>query len=308
MATLKGFRARKKSVQATRKITAAMKMVAAAKLHKAQRCAEEARPYARLMTEIMRDLLEARTHQTEGPPLLWGTGKNERHLMILVTSNRGLCGSFNSQVVRAARQRIDHEINEGRHVQIMCVGYKGREQLKRDFEGQILETLPSFMTPAFSDAAAIAQKVMTLFEAKAFDVCTLFYNKFVSALVHQATAQQLIPFTPRAEDLEEGDTPMKGDPQAKAHQQGKALSSIYEYEPNKEAVLEELLSRNLGTQIYRALLENTASEHGARMTAMEEATRNAGEMIDKLNLIINRTRQAQITMELMEVISGAEAL
>ncbi len=299
MANLKDLRARKKSVQATRKITAAMKMIAAAKLQKAQKRATDARPYARLMAGIMEDLLQARTRQSEGPPLLSGTGKDNVHLFVVVTSNRGLCGGFNSQVVRVARRSLERAVAEGKKIKIICIGRKGREQLKREFGSQIVETLPAFDTPSFPDAMDICQKIISYFEAGDFDFCTLFYNKFISALNNQAVAQQLIPFVSLEEDLRD----RKEEKVSQTH-----LSSLYEYEPSKETVLEELLPRNLSVQLYRALLESTASEHGARMTAMDGATRNAGDMIHKLNLVINRTRQAQITMELTEIISGAEAL
>lgn len=302
MPNLKDLRARKKSVQATRKITAAMKMIAAAKLQKAQKRAEDSRPYARLMTNMMRDLLEARTRQTEGPALLSGTGKKDTHLFIVATSNRGLCGGFNSQVVRMARKQIEEEASQGRTIKIICVGRKGNEQLKRDFGGAIIEVVPSFDAPVFPNATSLSQKILSLFEEGEFDVCTLFYNQFISALTNEPVAQQLIPFAPP----EEKRTVLSRRQEEKKDEI--ALASIYEYEPNKEAVLEELLPRNLSVQIYRALLENTASEHGSRMTAMDGATRNAGDMIHNLNLVLNRTRQAQITMELTEIISGAEAL
>lgn len=302
MPNLKDLRARKKSVQATRKITAAMKMIAAAKLQKAQKRAEDSRPYARLMTNMMTDLLEARTRETEGPALLSGTGRKDTHLIVIATSNRGLCGGFNSQVVRMAKKTIEKEIAQGRTVKILCIGRKGREQLKRDFGAAILETVPSYDVPVFMNATSLSQKILSLFEDRAFDICTLFYNRFISALTNKPIAQQLIPFSPP----EEGKDRAKGGQQKET--EGIALSSVYEYEPNKEAVLEELLPKNLSVQLYRALLENTASEHGARMTAMDGATRNAGDMIHNLNLVLNRTRQAQITMELTEIISGAEAL
>ena len=315
MANLKDLRARKKSVQATRKITAAMKMIAAAKLQKAQRRAEDARPYAQLMTSIMEDLLETRTRQTEGPALLSGTGRKDTHLFVVATSNRGLCGGFNSQVVRVARNMIEKELAEGRRIKIICIGHKGREQLKRDFGTHIIETVSAFGAPAFSNAAAVSQKVISLFEAGEFDLCTLFYNKFISVLNNEPVSQQLIPFTPplsggnRGKSLSNQQSQQSRQSQQNNPGEAKAsLSSLYEYEPDKEAVLEELLPRNLSVQLYRALLENTASEHAARMTAMDGATRNAGDMIHNLNLVLNRTRQAQITMELTEIISGAEAL
>lgn len=308
MANLKDLRARKKSVQATRKITAAMKMIAAAKLQKAQKRAEDARPYAQLMTQIMEDLLESRTRQVQGPALLVGTGEKKVHLFVVATSNRGLCGGFNSQVVKLARLKIEKTLTEGGHVKIICIGRKARDQLKRDYAPHILETVPTFENPAFSNATTLSQKVIALFEAKEFDVCTLLYNKFISVLTNKPVAQQLIPFSPTSHDFKDSFKGQQRDTKEPDSNPPQSLSSLYEYEPNKEAVLQELLPRNLSVQFYRALLESTASEHAARMTAMDGATRNAGDMIHNLDLILNRTRQAQITMELTEIISGAEAL
>lgn len=296
MSNLRDLRARKRSVQATRKITAAMKMIAAAKLNKAQKRAQDARPYARLMSAMLNDLLST-GYQEQGPSLLWGSGQDKTHLVVVAASNRGLCGGFNSQIVREAKKYILTEIARGCQIKIICVGKRARDQLKHDFGPMILETFDAYDMPRFTDAAQISRQIISRFEAQEFDKCTLFYNKFLSALAYEPRHISLIPFTCLEEDLG------VGDPSASLTQ-----SSLYEYEPSQETVLKELLPQNLSVQLYRALLENAASEQGARMTAMDGATRNAGDMIHDLNLVINRTRQAQITRELVEIIAGAEAV
>jgi F-type H+-transporting ATPase subunit gamma len=296
MSNLRDLRARKRSVQATRKITSAMKMIAAAKLTKAQKRAQDARPYARLMSAMLNDLLST-GYEEQGPSLLSGTGEDKTHLLVVAASNRGLCGGFNSQIVREAKKYIPRETAAGRHIKIICVGKRARDQLKQDYGHLILETFNAYDMPRFMDATHLSQHIITRFQAQEFDKCTLFYNKFLSALVYEPRHIALIPFTPLDEDIVSQDETIVG-----------AQNSLYEYEPTQETVLKELLPQNLSVQLYRALLENAASEQGARMTAMDGATRNAGDMIHHLNLVINRTRQAQITSELVEIIAGAEAV
>ncbi|MCP4329493.1 MAG: F0F1 ATP synthase subunit gamma [Alphaproteobacteria bacterium] len=295
MASLKDLRIRINSVTSTRKITSAMKMVAGAKLRRAQEHAEAARPYAERMETVLSSLAASAKDKPEAPPLLIGTGKEDVHLIIVATSDRGLCGGFNSSIVRGVRQKIRQLEIDGKTVKLFCVGRKGRDILRREYGGLIVEAISDIGRPrlTFDDALNIFGRIQTLFEAGEIDVCSIFYNRFKSAISQFVTDQQLIPFpAPEAEE----DAAAAG-PQA-----------IYEYEPEEEEILVELLPHNLSTQIFRALLENNASEQGARMTAMDNATRNAGDMIDRLTLQYNRTRQAQITKELIEIISGAEAI
>lgn len=293
MANLKELRVRKKSVVATKKITSAMKMISAAKLRRAQELAQASRPYADLMARMMADLISKQEDPSTAPPLLIGNGKSKVHLFVVATANRGLCGSFNSSIVRLAKKKIAEALQDGVTVKILCIGKKGREQLKRDYAALILETINAYDKPRYADAADISRRVKEMFETGEFDLCTIFYNKFVSALTQKVTEQRLIPFSPLPEEQE----PSKA-----------SIASSYEYEPSKNQVLTNLLPKNLSVQIYRALLENAASEQGARMAAMDGATRNAEEMIHALELKYNRTRQAIITKELIEIISGAEAL
>ena len=295
MPSLKSFRVRIASVKSTQKITSAMKMVAAAKFRRAQEQALAARPYAERMARMLGSL--ARAVSGEGPRLLSGTGGDKVHLVVVATSDRGLCGAFNSSIVRGARQFIGRLLADGKQVKILCVGRKGRDQLRRDYGKLIIETMEDVGRKrlAFADAQRVAERVLARFEAGEFDVCTLFYNRFKSAMSQIVTRQQLIPF-----QLEEGEAPA---PTA-AEQAG----AVYEFEPDEEEILADLLPRNLAVQIFRALLENNAGFQGAQMTAMDNATRNAGDMIKKLTLQYNRTRQASITKELIEIISGAEAL
>ena len=292
MPSLKDLRVRIRSVKSTQKITSAMKMVAAAKLRRAQEQAEAARPYAERLARMI-SALGARVDPAGAPPLLGGTGNNHNHLVVVATSDRGLCGAFNSSIVRDARQLIRALLAEGKTVKILCVGRKARDQLRRDFARNILDTieLAGKRRIGFADADAIAQRVLELFEAGEIDVATIVFARFRSAISQIVTRQQLIPAPVPADE-----EPATG-PQA-----------VYEYEPDEGVILRELLPRNLSIQIFRALLENAASEHGARMTAMDNATRNAGDMIDRLTLNYNRSRQAYITKELIEIISGAEAL
>jgi len=291
MASLKDMRVRIASTRATQKITKAMQMVAASKLRRAQSSAEAARPFANKMAAVIANIANAVAGTPGAPALLAGTGKDEVHLLLVCTGERGLCGAFNSAIVRLARERAQALMNEGKQVKFFCVGRKGFEQLRRLFEKQIVETvdLRAVRQIGFANAEDIAKKVLARFEAGEFDVCTLFYSSFKSVIAQVPTAQQIIPWV--VEDQGNG---------------GKATS--YEYEPDENEILSRLLPRNLGVQIFRALLENNASFYGAQMTAMDNATRNAGEMIRKQTLVYNRTRQAMITKELIEIISGAEAV
>jgi len=294
MPSLKDLKIRINSVRSTRKITSAMKMVAAAKLRRAQEQAEAARPYAERMERVLGSLAAAAEGRPGAPAMLAGTGKDEVQLLVVATADRGLCGGFNSSIVRAARTRMRVLLDTGKTVKILCVGKKGRDQLRREYGERIVETVTEIGRPTltFADVESIADNVTRMFEAGEFDVCTVIYNRFKSAMTQIVTQQQLIPFAPP----ETGD----GEPAA--------ASTLYEYEPEESVILDALLPRNICVQLYRALLENAASEQGARMTAMDSATRNAGDMIDNLTIQYNRARQAAITKELIEIISGAEAL
>ena len=298
MPSLKDLRTRINSVKSTQKITSAMKMVAAAKLRRAQEQAEAARPYAERMERMLGSVAASLSGTDGAPRLLAGTGSDATHLVIVATSDRGLCGGFNSSIVRDARQFITGLVNDGKQVKILCVGRKGRAQLVRDFGSLIIDTIADIGRPrlGFDDAQGIAERVDRMFADGEFDVCTIIYNKFQSAMTQIVTRQQLIPFAqpePAAEEEGADDT---------------GSGAVYEYEPDEAEILADLLPRNLSVQVFRALLENSASEQGARMTAMDNATRNAGEMIDRLTLSYNRQRQAMITKELIEIISGAEAV
>ncbi|MFA6141549.1 MAG: F0F1 ATP synthase subunit gamma [Hyphomicrobium sp.] len=292
MASLKDMRVRLASTKATQKITKAMQMVAASKLRRAQAAAEAARPYAEHMDAVLRNIAGSVAGLDSAPALLRGTGSDRVHLLLVCTAERGLCGPFNSAIVRLAREHANRLIAEGKEVKIFCVGKKGYEQLRRQYEKHIIEhvELRSVRTIGFSNAEAIAQQVTDLYGKGAFDVCTLFFSRFKSVIAQIPTAQQIIPPVFEA-----------------AAGNGAAVAS-YEYEPEEEEILAELLPRNLAVQVFRALLENGASFYGAQMSAMDNATRNAGEMIRKQTLTYNRTRQAMITKELIEIISGAEAL
>lgn len=295
MPSLKDLRLRIRSVRSTQKITSAMKMVAGAKLRRAQEAAEAARPYAERMERMLTSLGASFAGRPDAPGLLAGTGKSDMHLIILATADRGLCGSFNASLVREARTMIRDLLAEGKKVKILCIGRKGRDALRRQYGAMIIESFTEVDRPrlGFPIAEKIARRVGELFAAGEFDVATIIYNRFKSALSQVVTRQQLIPFG--------------GEPAAQAEAPA-GPRAVYEYEPSEEEILEVLLPRNLAIQVFRALLENYASEQGARMTAMENATRNAGEMIGKLTTRYNRTRQAQITKELIEIISGAEAV
>ncbi len=298
MASLKDLRNRINSVKATRKITSAMKMVAAAKLRRAQEQAEAARPFAERMERMLASLGGSMNLATGAPRLLAGTGSDQVHLVVVATADRGLCGGFNTNIVRRARRLIEDLLSQGKTVKILCVGRKGRDQLRRTYREYIQDTIEGIgrRNVEFVEADQIATRLTEMFDAGEFDVATIVYARFKSAISNEITVQQIIPAPlPVAGEVVEERT--SGQPLA-----------LYEYEPSEEAILAELLPRNVAIQLYRALLENAASEHGARMTAMDNATRNAGEMIDRLTLSYNRTRQAQITKELIEIISGAEAI
>ncbi len=299
MPSLKDLRVRINSVKQTRKITSAMKMVAAAKLRRAQEGVEAARPYAERMHRMLGSLAATMKGRDGAPPLLAGTGKEDVHLVLVATSDRGLCGAFNSNIVRAAREHIDQLLADGRTVRILCLGRKARDQLRRNHGERIVDTLEGLCRPrpSFAESSEIARRVIDMFEAGEFDVATIFYARFKSVIVQIPTRHQLIPFSLDEAEQEEA-----------AGEETAGAKAVYEYEPDEEEILADLLPRNLAIQIFRAQLENFASEQGSRMTAMDNATRNAGEMIDKLTLSYNRTRQAHITKELIEIISGAEAL
>jgi F-type H+-transporting ATPase subunit gamma len=294
MASLKDLRNRIASVKATQKITKAMQMVAAAKLRRAQEAAEAARPYPQRMAAVLSNDTRTISAGSDVPALMAGTGRDETHLLVVCTAERGLCGGFNSQIARLAREHIRRLLAEGKKVKILCVGKKGFDMLRRDYGALIVDRvdLREVKQIGFANADAIARKVIALFNDGQFDVCTLFYSQFKSVISQIPTAQQLIPL--KAEASEEEETAAGG--------------AIYEYEPDANDILGDLIPRNIAVQIFRALLENAAGEMGAKMTAMDNATRNAGDMINRLSITYNRQRQAQITKELIEIISGAEAL
>ncbi|MEQ8586284.1 MAG: F0F1 ATP synthase subunit gamma [Thalassobaculaceae bacterium] len=293
MPNLKDLKVRINSVKSTQKITSAMKMVAAAKLKRAQDAAEAARPYAERMDRMIA-ALGAKVSGGDGPKLLTGTGRDDVHLIVVATADRGLCGGFNSSIVRAARRKIDALVAEGKTVKVMTVGRKSRDQLRRIHGDKIISSKENLARTVvgFDVADEIGRELIRRFEDGEFDVATIFFNRFQSAMTQIVTEHQLIPA-----NLPEGGAENTGE-----------LKALYEFEPDEESILAALLPRNVATQIFAALLENAASEHGARMTAMDNATRNAGDMINKLTLTYNRTRQAYITKELIEIISGAEAL
>ncbi len=294
MASLKDLRNRIASVKATRKITKAMQMVAAAKLRRAQEVAEAARPYAERMDAVLASLAGKITSREGASPLLVGTGKDDTHLLVVMTAERGLCGGFNSNIAKLARTDALKLMSQGKTVKILTVGRKGADNLRRDLSKQIAERrdFRGVRQVGFAEAEGVANRVLEMFEAGEFDVATIYFSEFQSVIAQKPTALQLIPAKlPEAKD----------DASAKN-------AAVYDYEPDEGIILGQLLKRNIATQILRGLLENAASEQGARMSAMDNATRNAGEMIDKLTITYNRQRQAQITKELIEIISGAEAL
>jgi F-type H+-transporting ATPase subunit gamma len=299
MPNLKDLRVRIDSVKSTQKITSAMKMVAAAKLRRAQEQAEAARPFSDRMDRMMSSLSVGVSEGGSGPELLVGNGKSDTHLILVMSSDRGLCGGFNTNIVREVVRRIERLLREDKKVKLLCVGRKARDVLRRRYGDLILASFEDVgrRNLSYTDALKIGEKVLDLFDQGEFDVCTVVYNKFQSAISQTVTAQQLIPYGKSDKDNElEEDTGSNSS------------GSVYEFEPDENEILAELLPKNISVQIFRGLLESAASEHGARMTAMDNATRNAGEMIDGLTLTYNRTRQAVITSELIEIISGAEAL
>ncbi|WP_299344877.1 F0F1 ATP synthase subunit gamma [uncultured Maritalea sp.] len=291
MPSLKDLKNRISSVKSTQKITKAMQMVAAAKLRRAQDNAESARPYAERMNDVLAGLAAAYKGRDGAPQLLGGNGKDQTHLLIVASAERGLCGGFNSSIARLARDHANELIAKGKTVKILCVGKKGHDVLKRLFADQMegLITLREVKQIGYANAKEIGDRVLAMFDAGEYDVATLFYSKFKSVISQVPTAHQLIPAS-FDQDEETGE------------------ATNYEYEPSEEAILEDLLPRNVSVQIFHALLENAAGEMGAKMSAMDNATRNAGDMINKLEISYNRQRQAQITKELIEIISGAEAL
>lgn len=295
MASLKELRNRIASVKATQKITKAMQMVAAAKLRKAQMAAEAARPYSERMAKVMANISAGMEGSENAPKLMAGTGNDQTHLLVVATAERGLCGGFNSSIARLARDKARELMAEGKTVKMLCVGKKGYDALKMEFSDILLDvvTFREVKNVGFAQASQVSEQILGMFDDGDYDVCTLFYSEFQSVISQIPTAQQLIPANVSSDETaDEGDVD----------------DVHYEYEPGEEEILEDLLPRNISVQVFRAILENAASEQGARMSAMDNATRNAGEMIDKLTLSFNRQRQAQITKELIEIISGAEAL
>lgn len=293
MPSLKDLRNRIASVKSTRRITSAMKMVAAAKLRRAQELALAARPYSERMERMLSSLASA-SGGAGTLPLLAGTGKDDTHLLVFVSTDRGLCGGFNINLMRQVRRSVRALQAEGKTYKIFCIGRKGAALVRREYPSALVAQVEDIArpVPSYDKASEIAGRIMQMFDAGEFDVCTVIYNKFVSALTQTVTPQQLIPFAAAAK---QGEAAVNGE-------------ASYEYEPSEEDILNELLPRNLSVQLYRAFLESFASEQGARMTAMDNATRNAGDMITRLTINYNRTRQAFITKELIEIISGAEAL
>ena len=292
MPSLKDLKIRIESVKSTRKITKAMQMVAAAKLRRAQEAAEDSRPYTERFNAVMAGLAASVGDSESAPKLLRGTGSDQTHLLVVLTAERGLCGGFNSNIARMARQTINKLVAQGKTVKILTVGKKGRDALRRDYRQYFVGhvDLSEVKRVGYANAQEIAQDILSRFDAEEFDVATIYYSKFVNVVTQIPTEQQIIPAA--YEGAEDADS----------------ATTLYDYEPTEEAILADLLPRGIATQIFSALLENGASEQGARMSAMDNATRNAGEMIEKLTIEYNRSRQAVITNELIEIISGAEAL
>ena len=295
MPSLKDLRNRISSVKATQKITKAMQMVAAAKLRRAQEAAESARPFAERMDAVLANLNAKLTDRNGASPLLVGTGKEDVHLLVVATAERGLCGGFNTNISRLAKEQAKKLIATGKKVKILCVGKKGYDALKGELKPFIIDTIDmkNVKTVGFNDAYTVAKRILAMFDDNEFDVCTLFFSEFQSVISQVPTPLQLIPA--KLPESQEG-------------KEEEGTSAAYEYEPDENEILTDLLPKNIATQIFRALLENAASEQGARMTAMDNATRNAGDMINKLTLSYNRSRQAMITKELIEIVSGAEAV
>ncbi len=301
MPSLRDYRDRIKSVKSTKEITSAMKMVAASKLRRAQEQAESAQPYARSMAGMLSRLSANVVINAASPKLLAGTGSDQKHLIVVVTADRGLCGGFNTNVVKETRDKIYALQKQGKDVSIICVGRKGYDQLSREFGDDILHTFKDVFGKKgveYSEAHKICEFILARFDAGEFDICSLVYNDFRSILVQQPTALQIIPFQAVEDDADDENTV----------DETQQIKSPYSFEPTEEEILAKLLPRNLGVQIFRSMLDSSAGEQAARMTAMDNATRNAGEMINDLTLQYNRARQAYITKELIEIISGAEAV
>ena len=291
MASLDDLRKRIASVKSTQKITKAMKMVAAAKLRKAQESAEKGRPYSEKMHNIILNLTDSISDPSNAPKLLVGTGKDETHLCVVMTSDRGLCGGFNSNICRKAKSYFSSILSEGKKLKIITIGSKGHDQLKREFGKYIVKKL-SFKDKkkiSFNEANEVGKIIIELFEKNEFDKCVLFYNNFKNVVTQIPQAQQIIPAEKKEKEKNQNE-------------------NFYEFEPDEDEILEDLLPKNISTQVFRAFLENSASEQGSRMTAMDNATRNAGDLVNKLTIVYNRSRQAAITKELIEIISGAESL
>ena len=290
MPSLKDLKLRIESVKSTRKITKAMQMVAAAKLRRAQEAAENARPYAGRMSTLMANLAASTKGASSAPPILAGTGKDDVHLLVVATAERGLCGAFNSSIVRMVRTHAAELLENGKDVRILTIGKKGREQLKRDHQDRFVDhvDLSGHRSVGYPVAEEISRTLLGMFEDGEFDVATIFYSQFKSVISQTPTAEQLVPVRAEADD--------------------DALVPFYNYEPDEAEILADLLPRAVANRVFTALLENAASEQGSRMSAMDNATRNAGDMIDRLTIVYNRSRQAAITKELIEIISGAEAL
>jgi F-type H+-transporting ATPase subunit gamma len=293
MASLKDLKNRIASVKATQKITKAMKMVAAAKLRRAQEAAEAARPYSQRMGAVMANIVQAVGGDADAPRMMTGTGNDKTYLLVVCTAERGLCGGFNSQIARFARDHARRLLSQGKVVKILTVGKKGNDILRREFASLIIDRveLREVKKIGYENAEAVSRKIIGLFDKGEFDVCTLFYSEFKSVISQVPTALQLIPAIAPATDAAQT-----------------SESAVYEYEPDAGSILSDLIPRNITVQIFRALLENVAGEMGAKMSAMDNATRNAGDMINRLTLSYNRQRQARITTELIEIIAGAEAL
>ena len=300
MPSLKDLRIRINSVKSTQKITRAMQMVAAAKLRRAQEAAEQSRPYAERMARMMTSVAANLPNLDMASPLMVGNGKDDVHLLVLFTAERGLCGAFNSATSRAVRRRITELREDGKTVKVLCVGKKGYDNLRGDYADLIVDYISfrEVRNIGFAQAAEVSQKLTEMFEAGDFDVCQIYYNAFVSVIRQQVTPLQLIPLGLTETDDEDDENESAPDLQG----------AVYEFEPEEDELLVDLVPRNMSIQIFKALLESAAAEQAARMTAMDNATRNAGDMIDKLTLNYNRTRQAAITKELIEIVSGAEAL
>ena len=291
MPSLDDLRKRIKSVKSTQKITKAMKMVAAAKLRKAQENAEKGRPYSEKMNNIILNLSNSITDKENAPKLLAGTGNEKIHLCIMLTADRGLCGGFNTNIVKKAKYFFEKIKSEGKNLKIITVGSKGYDQIKRAYGNQIIEKISFKDSKAanYLDAEIVGKKIIQLFDKNEFDICTIFYNKFKNVITQIPQEQQIIPL--KSSEVKKN-----------------SVEDNYEFEPEEDEILSNLLPKNISTQIFKAMLENSASEQGSRMSAMDSATRNAGELVDKLTINYNRSRQAAITKELIEIISGAESL